>query len=203
MTRAMLRFYLTALALSAFGCGSPPEAQPDASESTPLDDAETPAPDANEPEGCGMVFSPVPELRRATEIAAARWSAATGCDVRVGEGGVPLRALPLVFAVQDSRGIRVAGEPIDGGEQLCGASFGRIGESITWQVSIATATPGCPSAEHIVTHETGHVLRADYGHSNGGSMQVPLLGGPIEETSLGFVCSGFPCAGFNPEPEPD
>lgn len=138
-----------------------------------------------EPEACGMVFSPVPELLEATELAAARWSAATGCDVRVGEGGVPV---VYVDPVADGLvGIGGNGENASGGvyryeETGACAQIGQVIEHSTAQT---------------VAHEIGHCI-GQPGHTEDGLMS-PFAKGALNAASLERVCDVFPCAWFNPE----
>lgn len=181
MSFTVLRSLSLVLAISVTCCGSPPLAEQDAS--TPLDDAETPAPAPTEPEGCGMVFSPVPELLEATELATARWSAATGCDVRVGEGGVP-----VVFVDPIADGlVGENGETAAGGVyryELTGvcAQIGQVAEYMTPQT---------------VAHEMGHCI-GQPGHTEDGLMS-PYAKGQLNAASLQRVCDVFPCAAFVPE----
>lgn len=185
MTRAVLRSASLVLAISVTCCGSPPETQWDASGSTPLDDAETPAPPPTEPEGCGMVFSPVAELLEATEIAAARWSTATGCDVRVGEGGLP------VTEQTDMRDRD--GDPVNGRALVYSDAVTREYARCDGLVLSTTR------AERTVAHEMGHCLGA-MGHASAGMLSEYADGGDlIDAAALDLVCANLACAGFNPE----
>lgn len=187
MNAGMLRSSTLVLAAFAFTCcGSPPLAEQDAPAAfSAVDDAETPGPAATEPEGCGMVFSPVPELLEETEAAAARWSAATGCDVRVGEGGVP-----VVFV-----------DPIADGLVGIGAN----GESASGGVYRYESTGACAQIGQVAGHSTGQTIAHEIGHCIGQpghteyGLMSPYAEGPLDATSLQRVCDVFPCVTFSPE----
>jgi len=129
---------------------------------------------------CGMTFDPAPALLEATEAAATRWSAATGCDVRVEAGGVPVR-----FASAEERG----------GHQAAAVRNRVTGE---WSVGVAPSLLRW-TAETLLTHELGHVLGC-LGHTTDGLMaETTTLYAPIDASALDCVCSSLACALFAPE----
>jgi hypothetical protein len=170
---------LPVVLLAVVGCGAP---EPDA-------------------ELCGLTLSPDAALFEETEAAAARWSAATGCDIRVGAGGVPVLAQARVFVVPDAEGARVADTDPDGtATEACGAAAGHRRQLDGWTVYVATSPRVfCPTAHGALPHELGHVLAASGGHAESGLMRNSATVDPIDEASLAFVCGAFPCATFAPE----
>jgi hypothetical protein len=125
-----------------------------------------------------MVFSPATELLDATTRAAARWSAATGCDVRVGTGGIPVVILPEVI--------------LNNGEaRRSRAVVGSSNDRIEYR------RRNLADAGEIMPHELGHML-GGYGHSDSGVMKG-LPETPIDAASLLLVCENLHCESFAPE----
>lgn len=133
-------------------------------------------------EACGAVFTPDAELADETAAAAARWAAATGCDVRVGPGGVRVRLVAELW--------NELGNPRPG---LTHSVDGRLVIDVT-DLRIAPVIP----------HEIGHVLRLlnytrladphDPHVVDGVSLMCSDGGaGLITEADLLFVCEGLPC----------
>jgi hypothetical protein len=132
-----------------------------------------------------MVFSPDPEPADATSDAADRWSAATGCNVRVGEGGLRVMVLDQVI--------------------------GRDGLSYKARVNFS-GTPGnatplvmeirrdeLADAQRLVLHEMGHALG---GHAHTATGVMRLSSDPnamIDKSSLDLVCANLAC----PDPDPE
>lgn len=142
-----------------------------------------------EPASCGMAFDPAPELLEATEAAAVRWSAATGCDVRVEAGGVPV--------------VLVRGLVTASGKRAAGAWRHTAESDVCLRVDIDDEFGG-PRA---VAHELGHCLmhRVNLAPQNlaGSHAESGLMAegapGDIDGASLSLVCSSFDCAAFTPE----
>lgn len=137
-------------------------------------------------EPCGMAFSPDLELLAATEAAAVRWSTATGCDVRVREGGIPIFAYDHLYATEEPD------------REICGKATWSEDESEVIYLEVSLAC----NVEDTTTHEVGHALAQLKGHSFTGVMasghnknRTEL----IDEASLELVCYLFDCVGFNPE----
>ena len=183
----MKRLLLVLATLLLPCCGvAPPDAAHDAPETTLGDEtAESRELAPSEPEGCGMVFSPVPELLEATEIAAARWSAATGCDVRTGEGGIP-----VVYVDPVADGLVGIGE---NGENASGGVYRYEETGACAQIGQVAGL----STTQTIAHEIGHCI-GQPGHTADGLMST-FATGPLNAASLERVCDVFPCAGFNPE----
>jgi hypothetical protein len=158
---------------------------PACSTSSPLDDA--PASEA-EPEHATetvdlpvIVLSPSAELLDATTDWAARWSAATGREIVVGEGGHTILAQPDVVN--------------DDGKRLCG------GTRLSTGIRVASTQAGtCPGMYETLGHEIGHLIGAD-GHSESGGVMDVLAPAPraINAAALELVCVWLECAAFAPE----
>lgn len=172
-----LRLALAALPLlAACAGGVGVESDPPSSDSAVL----------SAPEACGAVLSPDPELLEETVDAAARWSGATGCDIRVGDGGTRVRLLAEVW----EGGVRFQGlvHQIESGE-----------------VVIDVCPERLPA---VLPHEIGHLL---YPHPQRHIAQEPgaasceaLMcngtgGESITAADLAFVCEGLACKAFEPE----
>jgi len=183
---------LLGLALAVTCCGSPGETVSEMP--APAAEATVEAPEATtaesepetaEPEGCGMVFTPVPELLEATEAAAARWSPATGCDVRVDEGGLPVVVLDDVINLEgESKNARTTfkGEP---------------GAATPLAIEVRRDIPR--DFGRVMVHEMGHAL-GGHGHTDSGVMKGKSeAGAPIDALSLSLVCENLSCVAFVPE----
>jgi hypothetical protein len=133
-----------------------------------------------DPAPCGMAFDPAPELLAATESAAARWSAATGCDVKVESGGVQ---------------VRIASTAERGGHQAAAIRNRETGE---WFVGVA---PGLLpwTAETLLAHEFGHVFGCLRHSAEGLMAETTRLNAPIDVEALACVCTAFDCTVFAPE----
>jgi hypothetical protein len=144
-----------------------------------------PLPEPVAPTGCGMVFSPVPELLEATEVAAARWSSATGCDIRVGEGGIPVTE---ESDMRDSDGNVVSGKtPLV------------LDASTRAYIRCLSVTVSTDRNDGVLPHEIGHCIGAA-GHTTEGLMsEYPGDHDIINSVSLELVCQSLDCASFNPE----
>ncbi len=133
-----------------------------------------------EPAPCGMAFDPAPELLAATEAAAARWSAATGCDVRVEAGGVPVIVADDLRTASGKRAAEAwrhtAAEP-----------------DVCRRIDVDSELGGPIS----VAHGLGHCLGAR-GHAESGLM-ADGAPGVIDAASLSLVCSLLDCTAFAPE----
>jgi hypothetical protein len=151
---------------------------------------------------CGIALDPAPELAEATEAAAARWSAATGCSVHVEAGGLPVRAQGFIFAEELPSGLTRLHDtdPQLRYRELCGATLWR--DDGATAVGILIATNDLCDSEEGAAHELGHLMAAKRGHSERGLMagvNEPERTGAIDSASLEWVCEHFPCAAFNPE----
>jgi hypothetical protein len=150
------------------------------------------------PEPCGTVFTPTPELLEETTRVAARWAAATGCDVRVGEHGVPVVLVDVIpgHAPEDP-GWGHTSVLADGSFQIEVTAF-RFEDRI--------------AGDAVLTHEVGHVLNLRGDHldcvvDDAGAQMLktgPVMctiggAGLITAADLEYVCEGYPCAAFEPE----
>lgn len=141
------------------------------SDAAPVELADAPLPYM--PRCDDVVLSPVPELRPIALMAAERWSAATGCNVRVGEGGVP-----IVF---DSPILR------PDGSQAPGAT--------TTDRRRVRIDPRHAHKGRVVTHEIGHVLGGLDLPGDG----IMGTGQPIDAAALASVCTVLDCRLITPE----
>jgi hypothetical protein len=129
----------------------------------------------------GLALTPHPALADATQRAAERWSSATGCDVRVAPGGVPV--------------VHVRGLTTTSGKRAAGA-LRHTGNDVCKRIDIDDELGG----PRTVAHEIGHCLGA-HGHAESGLMAEGAGSGVIEAASLTFVCSKVACTAFQPEGE--
>lgn len=136
---------------------------------------------------CRVVFSPEESLRAETLEAAARWSKATGCDVAVGEGGIPVRLVADLGLSE--RGTRVHGwtHCLD-----TSAACKRSG-------LVIDLTPEHKPA--AMAHEMGHALPAIMAHVADEHALMDNSGGDgfILAADLVQICSVLHCQAFAPE----
>lgn len=147
-----------------------------------------------------MAFDPAPELEAATRVATERWSTATGCDVRVEAGGVPLKAWSSLFVEYREDGRALLSDINHGGtmRSICGLSTWTDDETAVRIIDVSLAC----DVEDGVTHEMGHALARLKRHSFTGMMasgENPDRTHVIDAASLELVCYSFPCASFEPE----
>jgi hypothetical protein len=209
--RSYLPLWL-ALALLA-ACGSPPAADeavapgqaptttvPEDPQATHLADGDVTSADAPH-RPCRMAFDPDPELLAATEAAADRWAPATGCDVRVEAGGVPVRAMPRIFIADDEQVVH--GDDPNGDRHLvCGVTQHRWDVG-AWAIHVATDSPPCTRPlDEVVAHEVGHAFGPPATHAEGGlsaDSNAPRRTSLISDETLEWACSYTDCLAFAPE----
>lgn len=168
---------LVGMLLLASGCGGGAGVVPPPSD----DGARTPPERAiydAEPV-CEVVLSPLGVLTEPTRLAAERWSAATGCDVRLGEGGA---VIELALRVQRPDGSDAPGVTSPERDHVLISS--RVGEAQRFRT---------------VAHEVGHVLGADHTASNGIQGEAAGRTDIIDAEALEQVCATLPCPAFRPE----
>jgi len=172
--------WLALAMLAALGCAQPVGIPEDA-----LDTELVAGPNVlqSQATACVRVFTPEPLLLEATQAAAARWSAATGCDVHVGEGG---------WAVTLGTEADVPPIPV-------GSVFRGYTSQGTHTILVSTML-GLELATLTVAHEMGHALEGNGSHSVEGLMSGHArAGSPIDSASLELVCSELPCVWMRPE----
>ncbi len=152
---------------------------------------------------CFVAFSHDEAARPAFEIAAARWSAAMGCEVREGEGGVPIHSSRLLFVEYDAdESPTLFPDNPDGSRRaLCGISIWNDALTHVASIHVALEDVAC-TAEDAVGHEVGHALSGLRRHAADGLMApglTPSWSPLITEQSLALACAGTPCTAFNPE----
>lgn len=175
---------LAALGAVVVGCGSG-----DASDETAAPSRETALSFAHRPAPCERIFTPDAELFHEVVDATERWSKATGCNIHVGEGGIPVRLVEVVVGANGKQ------YPYSGGTYI-----GPNGPVV--QVTAAREP-------HDIPHELGHALfpsaRPGYplGHvppDADGQCRALMCGnggdGHIIEEDLANICEGLPCSAF-------
>lgn len=175
MQRLALALLVSVLASLAVGCAAPVESATATASVEAAQTAQEPA-----PLPCGTVFTPDPELLADVTAAAARWSAATGCDVRVGEGGTRVR---LVSEINDNGTLRPGLTHYEA-------------DGVTLVIAVIAARSGV-----VLPHEMGHVLDPKPGHVDGETALMSHAGGNgrITAADLEYVCAGYGCEAFVPE----
>lgn len=151
---------------------------------------------------CYVAFSPDEALREEAELAAARWSVATGCEVVLAEGGVPITAWRALFVeyAPDDRPILAETNDTGTKREKCGLSRWDDEDRAVVQIDVSLAC----DTEDAVAHEMGHALSGLKRHSFTGVMadghnpdRTPL----IDVGSLEIVCYARPCPRRVPELE--
>lgn len=171
LARALLVIHLLALACSPEG---PPLHRVTAARASDLP-AETSLDEAY----CFVAFSPDEALRLAVEEAATRWSVATGCDLVVAPGGIPV---VLDASIERPDGTQAPG--------VTSAARDLI------RINVRSRPEQRASS---VLHEMGHALGGDHTASDG------ILSGEkgrrdvIDAAALETVCSRLPCPVLSPE----
>lgn len=167
---------LLVLTLAALvGCSAPVEPSPETASVEAAQSAPEPA-----PLPCGTVFTPDPELLADVTAAAARWSVATGCDIRVGQGGTRVR---LVSEINDNGTLRPGLTHYEA-------------DGVTLVIDVIAARSAA-----VLIHEMGHVLFPRPGHVEGETALMSHAGGNgrITAADLEYVCAGYGCTAFVPE----
>jgi hypothetical protein len=174
----MQRVVITSILLLACGCSVAEQADP--------------VPVFEEP-ACGMAFDVPDDVLPEAERAAQRWSAATGCDVRIEEGGIPFFSYDQLFGYESDGELYFSSQA--GEFRLCGLSL--PGE---WTV----VGPCTVDMELTSLHEMGHHLGGEGHAADGGAMAYGTthVRNIINSDTLTWVCEDFPCASFNPEQLP-
>jgi hypothetical protein len=156
---------LVLIALLAPGCGAD-SPQSDGAPGLSLTDASV----------CAVVFSPVPELEGAANSAASDWSTATGCDITVGPGGIPI---VLADSIPDADGAEHQGQTSDA-------------RDVVWVHRLAARR------YRVVLHEMGHALGGNHTDTDGCLSGAPGRRNVIDAAALASVCSALSCPAFAP-----
>lgn len=136
-------------------------------------------------ENCQLELTPEPGLEKATETAATRWAAATGCDVFLGDNGVP-----VFWVTQDELG--AVGEAQVGGMTSIRLGSSPEGHWLVKRIRIAIAVPG-DLLTSVLVHELGHALGFP-GHTDKGVMAPTPLGQWPDKPAIQAVCSKVECS---------
>lgn len=140
-----------------------------------------------------LVLSPSPEIEPATREAMQAWQAATGIEIQIGAGGVPV-------SIEDSI-------------QDCGLTFtdrAGTGELRGVHSIVVRRDAGrrCANWSRTLRHEIGHALMNHFspdvgpglGHAEAGIMADRANATPgLDQAALELVCAIAPCAWMSPE----
>lgn len=124
-----------------------------------------------------LTLSPDPQLAQLTSDWAERWSEATGLQIEVAVGGVPVRAVDDI--------------DVDEGE-TCGATTITDGVAVDIQIDV-TPPARCAGWGYMLGHEIGHALAGDATHDEGGLMARKPAQGVVLEVDADYVCSRVEC----------
>jgi len=130
---------------------------------------------------CEVVFTPDAEILAETQDAAARWSAATGCDIRVGEGGIVVRVVA-------DRMLTPQGTEAHGHTYCPTEGCTRSGLVIDIARDHAPAT---------IAHEMGHALASSTAHVEDDTQALMFHtggDGAILSPDLVLVCTTLDCS---------
>lgn len=136
---------------------------------------------------CVATFDVAPELLDAGGSAAARWSTASGCDIHVAGGGIPVRAQDYVFNEE--------------GKRACGIATWNDERTAVLEIAVAVVDAAC-LPPYTVLHEMGHALAGIQGHTLSGVMADAASKAKstrIDSASLQLACVGLHCSRFEPE----
>lgn len=179
------------LTLAAVGCAAeaPAEEVTSGASSAALEAPVVEAAEADvvAPPPCEVVFTADAAIADQVTAAAARWSQATGCDVHVGEGGIPVRV--------------VARDAAD----LLNHETGAYQPAVTVMDETGTRIALAPDWEkrnfRAVIHEMGHALSGITGHCDDPTalMYWNPSASSITAADLVYVCARLACTVFQPE----
>lgn len=134
---------------------------------------------------CEEVFTPAADIAELVESAAEQWSEATGCDVRVGDNGIPVS---FVDRIVDAHGNPQCGETHrlrDDSGAIIGVDFIHISTSLADR---------CHLTARDVLHEMGHGLAPHRGHAAEGLMAAAWNATDyVDDVSRAFVCAELSC----------
>jgi hypothetical protein len=161
-------FFLAVLSLA---CGAPADPIADA----PVEQA---------PASCEVLLSPSPELLGMAQSAAEQWSAAVSCNVRIGEGGIPMALVPRV--------LNAKGEPQCGVTHRLRDEAGAVVGVSSIEISASKPDRCWQTARHVL-HETGHAIVPQLGHAKLGLMAAAPDGTDwVDPAAVAFVSAGLP-----------
>ena len=130
--------------------------------------------------GCEVKLAAEPALLAYVEESAARWSLATGCDVRLADGGVEFRlASDLPFG--------------EGGKQV--PAWTRDDRKLVLVHARARETQRARSVPHELGHVLGGLHTLSDGVLSGGKQRRDV----IDVEALDSVCRVLDCRALNPE----
>lgn len=142
---------------------------------------EAPAQAEPAPHACERTFSPGPGAEELVADAAAAWSEATGCDIHVADGGIPVR---LVAGIVNAKG-----EPQCGVTHRQRDASGQIVGVSGIEISVNTADR-CRDPARATKHEMGHALAPRSTHTTEGLMApVPEGTDYVDGIAAAFVCA--------------
>jgi hypothetical protein len=158
----------------------------------PVFAAEQTAP-ATAPAPCERVYSPDVDSARFVEAAAARWSAATGCEIRVGAGRIPV-------TMSEQLTNPITGEHPQGITEYLPT---RIGLQRGMVPTVHQAGAGVTDNESmlflVAMHEMGHSLGIHQEMDLSGGVMSVSGDGLVHAAELEVVCAAIACEVFAPE----
>ncbi len=127
------------------------------------------------------------------EDAAARWATATGLDIRVGAGGVPVEVVPQAYMF---------------GDPVCGVTATNVVTGPRY-VQVSTEPPAgkCRSTADVLTHEVAHVIAWTFAptapagsvHTHSAGLMTVGYETAIDGDALAALCALAPCSVMIPE----
>jgi hypothetical protein len=131
------------------------------------------------------VFTPAGDIAELVESAALQWSEATGCDVHLGEGGVPVRFVDRILDAHGNPQCAATYRLRDDAGVILGAD----------RIEVSTNRGDrCHLAARDVLHEMGHALAPHRAHTTEGLM-APVPNGVdyVDEVSRAYICGELAC----------
>lgn len=128
---------------------------------------------------CSVVLSPDEAIEGEALAAAQRWSEATGCNIAVRPGGVPMRIVASIVRPDGSQAPGATSEARD-----------------LVEINVRL---GAEQRAVTILHELGHALGGNHVPTRGILSGDKGYAAVIDGASLGEVCAHLSCLAFSPE----